>query len=57
MNRNTNAHTTLLLSNGNESPAKGIGTVVSRSLCNDPQIILFRVRIDEVSGRFERRDA
>ena len=51
------AHAARLLSNGNGNPAKGIGTVVSRSLSNDPQIILFRLRIDEVSGRFERRDA
>ena len=50
-------HAARLLSNGNETPAKGIGTVVSRGLCTDPQIILFRVRIDVVAGRFERRDA
>jgi nitroimidazol reductase NimA-like FMN-containing flavoprotein (pyridoxamine 5'-phosphate oxidase superfamily) len=35
----------------------GFGTLVSRGLDASSPIVLFRIRITELSGRFERRDA
>jgi hypothetical protein len=35
----------------------GFGELVSRGLDASPPVILFRIRITELSGRFERRDA
>jgi nitroimidazol reductase NimA-like FMN-containing flavoprotein (pyridoxamine 5'-phosphate oxidase superfamily) len=37
--------------------ANGFGTLVPRGLDASPPIILFRIRLTELSGRFERRDA
>ena len=35
----------------------GFGTLVGRTLEVSPSIILFRIRVTDLSGRFERRDA
>jgi uncharacterized protein len=37
--------------------ANGFGSLVARSLEASSAIVLFRIRVTELSGRFERRDA
>jgi nitroimidazol reductase NimA-like FMN-containing flavoprotein (pyridoxamine 5'-phosphate oxidase superfamily) len=37
--------------------ANGFGSLVTRSLEASSAIVLFRIRVTELSGRFERRDA